>query len=102
MNVFEQPEYKARCEQYVNHANFPDFQMLHASRKTAGESSNDSITHVSSLAFQGTIMIDRRGTGQWEHTRGAGHLGESYVGCASVREGKGSRTEGALSGVRIM
>jgi hypothetical protein len=102
MNVFDQAEYRDRFKAYEQAGNFPDFRMLHATRKTAGQASNSSVTAATSLAFQGTIKIDRTGQGIWEHTRGAGHLGDSYVGCASVREGKGYRQDGAPSAMRMM
>jgi hypothetical protein len=40
--------------------------------------------------------------GAWEHTKGAGHLGDSYVGVASVREGKGFRQEAIPSYTRAV
>ena len=99
MMVFQEPNYRKRYENYANHANFPDFRMLHATRKTAGQGANDGVTSATSVAFQGTVIIDR-GDNKVEHVRGAGHLGESYVGCASVREGKGHRQDGPLALMR--
>jgi len=102
MKVFDQPGWDDRYAQYAQHANFPDFRMLHATRKPAGSAAHDSLTCATSVAFQGTIKIDRTGNGVYEHIRGAGHLGDSYVGCASVREGKGYRQDGPPSNMRLM
>jgi hypothetical protein len=82
-----------RYQCYASQPNFPNFEMLHKTRKAAGDNAKDSVTEVTSVAFQGTIYVDRNGNGGWEHTRGAGHLGDSYVGVASVREGKGFRQD---------
>jgi hypothetical protein len=102
MDVFNQDHWSERYTKYRECGNFPDFAMLHGTRKTAGTNSNDSVTEPTSVAFQGTLKIDRTGVGNWEHIRGAGHLGDSYVGCASVREGKGYRQDGAPSTVRMI
>jgi len=103
MQVFgKHPNVKSRYDQYMNNLHMPDFSMLHATRKTAGASSNDSLTEATSVAFQGTVLIDRNGDGKWEHTRGAGHLGDSYVGVASVREGKGFKQDSAPQYTRMM
>jgi len=103
MDVFHQTEeWGARFQEYQRTPNFPDFGMLHGTRKTAGINSNEGVTEPTSVAFQGTIKIDRKGIGNWEHIRGAGHLGDSYVGCASVREGKGYRQDGAPSSMRMI
>jgi hypothetical protein len=103
MKIFNQNEdWRVRYQKYANEPNFPDLSMMHATRKTAGSSSNDSVTEATSLAFQGTVKIDANGDNNWIHTRGAGHLGDSYVGVASVREGKGFRSDGAPAGVRMV
>ncbi|KAJ1467478.1 hypothetical protein T484DRAFT_1755815 [Baffinella frigidus] len=103
MKIFNQNEdWRRRYQKYANEPNFPDLSMMHATRKTAGSSSNDSVTEATSLAFQGTVKIDANGDNNWIHTRGAGHLGDSYVGVASVREGKGFRSDGAPAGVRMV
>jgi hypothetical protein len=101
MQIFKQPGWKERYREYASNPNFPDFSTLHATRKTAGANSNDSVTEATSVAFQGTISICDE-TGNWEHTRGAGHLGESYVGVASVREGKGYKQDGPPAYQRIV
>ena len=102
MQIFNQTGWKERYHKYANHSNFPDFSTLHATRKTAGANSNDSVTEATSVAFQGTISIDTDGKGNWQHTRGAGHLGESYVGVASVREGKGFKQDGPPAYQRLV
>jgi hypothetical protein len=91
-----------RYMMYASQQNFPCFEMLHATRKPAGTNSQESVTEVTSVAFQGTIHIKRNETGQYAHTRGAGHLGDSYVGIASVREGKGFRQDSGPSYTRAV
>jgi hypothetical protein len=91
-----------RYQRYASQPNFPNFEMLHSTRKVAGVNSQESVTEVTSVAFQGTIHIDRLGNNQWDCTRGAGHLGESYVGVASVREGKGFRNDNVPSFTRAV
>jgi hypothetical protein len=103
MNVMSQDEkWSDRWAAYTSSGAFPDFSMLHHTRKDAGSNAHESVTEATSVAFQGTIKIDRMGNGNWEHIRGAGHLGDSYVGCASVREGKGFRQDGAPSSIRMI
>ena len=46
------------------------------------------------LAFQGTMKVYDQNGGLLEHTQGSGHLGPSYVGVASVREGRGLQNTG--------
>jgi hypothetical protein len=41
------------------------------------------------MAFQGTMSTCSENNTQMDEVRGSGHLGHSYVGCASVREGRG-------------
>jgi hypothetical protein len=80
------------CERYMKYAsnpNFPDFARLHRQRKPAGYNAQESLTETTSLAFQGTSRVYYKEDSVEECTKGAGHLGQSYVGIASVREGKG-------------
>jgi len=75
--------------QYLRH--LPDFTGLERLRKTAGAAVvADETSPAGCLAFQGSMRV-RSGPNNMlvEETMGSGHLGPSYVGCASVREGKG-------------
>jgi hypothetical protein len=83
---------KQVCQRYMQYAgnpNFPDFARLHRQRKPAGYNAQESLTEATSLAFQGTSRVNYLEDMTDESTKGAGHLGQSYVGVASVREGKG-------------
>jgi len=83
---------KQVCQRYMRYAgnpNFPDFARLHRQRKPAGYNAQESLTEATSLAFQGTSRVNYLEDMTDECTKGAGHLGQSYVGVASVREGKG-------------
>lgn len=84
----------------------PDFATLHGNRKNAGMAAVESDTHCCSLAFQGTMEVHLHGPGPGHahgttYVRGAGHLGDSYVGCASVRAGKGMQTVVPHGGVHL-
>jgi len=78
-----------RFMKYAENSNFPDFARLHRQRKPAGYNAQESLTETTSLAFQGTSRVNYMDQHTEESTKGAGHLGQSYVGVASVREGKG-------------
>ena len=71
----------------------PPFRQITGSQNGAGHNSNDEVTATSALAFQGTCKVHiTNGPGappRLECQNGSGHLGPSYVGVASVREGKG-------------
>ena len=67
----------------------PMWASLDQSTRPAGDCciANESTTQM--LAFQGTMKIYDKAGGLVEHIQGSGHLGPSYVGAASVREGRG-------------
>jgi len=72
----------------------PPFRQLSSTDNAAGQNSHDEVTATSALAFQGTCKVAKWSAGSTgpcdiECFNGSGHLGESYVGVASVREGKG-------------
>jgi len=59
-----------------------------AANQAGGQAAIDDRANIPSMAFQGT-MLTFRSEHQIDEVRGSGHLGHSYVGCASVREGRG-------------
>ena len=60
------------------------------STRPAGEACIANETSSSNLAFQGSMRILNMSSGACiEDIKGSGHLGHSYVGIASVREGRG-------------
>jgi hypothetical protein len=76
-------------------ARMPPFRQT-SSNTSAGQNSHEQISETSALAFQGTCRISMTTSSQNGHEckevevqNGSGHLGVSYVGVASVREGKG-------------
>ena len=62
---------------------------LDSSSRPAGDCciANESTSNM--LAFQGTMKVFDTSGGLVEHIQGSGHLGPSYVGVASIREGRG-------------
>ena len=74
---------------YMQALGMEHWSTVDQSNKPAGECciSNESSSNM--LAFQGTMRVyDRNGT-MIENIQGSGHLGPSFVGVASVREGRG-------------
>ena len=79
----------------------PPFRQITGSQNGAGHNSHDEVTATSALAFQGTCRVQVSGGGatpRVECQNGSGHLGPSYVGVASVREGKGLFFQPGASG----
>jgi len=60
-----------------------------AGGQQGGQSAIDDRSNIPSMAFQGTMSTFNKDNVQMDEVRGSGHLGHSYVGCASVREGRG-------------
>jgi len=106
-----------RWQQYS--ALMPSFDALHHHRQAAGQNATSQTTEVPGLAFQGSSRVVKHGMtlnkGEQNEKiippsetiqNGAGHLGASYVGVASVREGKGmffnSRPFGSGTQVQVM
>jgi hypothetical protein len=98
MNVLYGDKYADRFAQY--RAVMPQFEELHRHRKNAGMASVESDTHTTSLAFMGTMQVHIPGENMMMF-RGAGHLGDAYVGCASVRAGKGMQTVMPHAGMQL-
>jgi hypothetical protein len=94
MRVFNQPSYIQRYRDYKDL--LPDFGKHSRIRKSAGlSSSSDETSSLSKLAFQGSMRIINHQGMPVDYQTGCGHLGASYVGVASVREGKGYKPQGA-------
>eukprot|EP00960_Hanusia_phi_P056852 763388-Hanusia_phi.AAC.3 len=89
MRVFR--NYENEYLRYVR--TLPDFRNLHVMRKVAGQQSIENETNQCALSFHGQLeIIDQNGIK--EEIQGTGHLGPSYPGVASIREGKGYRPIG--------
>lgn len=82
------PEQAAKYDQYMQRLNMFQWSSVDQSSRPAGEASiaNESTSNM--LAFQGTMNVYEGGMPK-SMTQGSGHLGHSYVGAASVREGRG-------------
>ena len=83
------PEQESAYQSYMRQLEMPMWASLDQSTRPAGDCciANESTTQM--LAFQGTMKIYDKAGGLVEHIQGSGHLGPSYVGAASVREGRG-------------
>jgi hypothetical protein len=79
----------------------PDFRQLHVMRKVAGQQSIENETNQCALSFHGQLEIVD-GNNYKEEIQGTGHLGPSYPGIASIREGKGYRPVGVPTLQRIV
>ena len=90
MRVFNDDTYREQYRAYLNR--MPDFSYLHLTRKAPGQASVDMETSSNSLAFQGTYRLRfRDGTRPTEEINGSGHHGPDFVGCATIRSGKGTK-----------
>lgn len=88
-NKFTTPAQRAVYQQYMNTLAMNQWASHDQSARPAGEACVANESQSSLLAFQGTMRVyDERG-GLLEHVQGSGHLGPSYVGVASIREGRG-------------
>jgi hypothetical protein len=68
----------------------PDFYELHKIRKNAGLSSTENEASSEALAFQGTMRTLSADNGAViQEILGSGHHGPDFIGCASLRAGKG-------------
>jgi hypothetical protein len=86
--VFNNPLYENAYRPYLE--KMPNFQELHTIRKNAGLSATENEATSESLAFQGTLRIVSAENGCLiDEVKGSGHHGPDFVGCASLRAGKG-------------
>jgi len=60
-----------------------------AGGQQGGQAAIDDRANIPSMAFQGTMQTFNGSNIQIHEVHGSGHLGHSYAGCASVREGRG-------------
>ena len=68
----------------------PDFWDLHKIRKNAGTAAVENEAQSDALAFQGTMRTLSADNGALiQEIQGSGHHGPDFVGCASLRAGKG-------------
>ena len=77
-----------RFSQYMAKLQMTQWANVDQSSQPAGESCVANETTSSPMAFQGSMRVMQAGN-LIEDIKGSGHLGHSYVGVASVREGRG-------------
>ena len=82
------PQTEARYREYMQRLDMQMWGSVDQSGRPAGDCcvANETASHM--LAFQGTMKIYSDNV-LVESVQGSGHLGQSYVGVASVREGRG-------------
>jgi hypothetical protein len=86
--VFNNDLYAHKYEAYLG--KMPDFFELHKIRKNAGMAAVENEVSSDALAFQGTMRVLHADTGSVIHEiQGSGHHGPDFIGCASLRAGKG-------------
>ena len=87
-SILHEPAYRHFYDLY--RPLMPDFTMLHKVRKNAGQATVENESVVDSIAFQGTMRVLKDGSlGAVREVQGSGHHGPDFVGCASLRSGKG-------------
>ena len=74
---------------YVNRLGMNQWQNTSDEMKTPGERAIAGESCSQLLAFEGTMKVYSAGQMVEQHKMGSGHLGPSYVGVASIREGRG-------------
>ena len=88
-NNYTTQDQQKTFKEYLELINIPMWSTLSHTSKSAGEHAITNESEQRLMAFEGT-MLEYGSNGQlWKHTHGSGHLGPSYVGVASIREGRG-------------
>ena len=82
------PEVQKKYERYMNKLEMTQWASTDSLNRAAGEACIANESSSSPLAFQGSMRRISQ-SGAVTETHGSGHLGHSYVGMASVREGRG-------------
>jgi len=82
------PAVQDRFAQYMVRLEMSQWATVDQSSQPAGESCVANESTGTLMAFQGSMRVVQKGQ-LVEDIKGSGHLGHSYVGIASVREGRG-------------
>ena len=86
--VFNNDLYTNRYSKYKD--KMPNFYELHRIRKNAGLAAVENEVSSDALAFQGTMRVLNSDSGNViQEIQGSGHHGPDFIGCASLRAGKG-------------
>lgn len=83
------PEIAQKYQQYMTRLEMHQWASIDQNSRTAGDSCISNETCSSLLAFQGSMRVLNSNGAEIECTMGSGHLGPSFVGVASIREGRG-------------
>lgn len=75
-----------RLKHYFEKLNCNQWGDIDAGNQTAGEAAISGRSNMPAMAFHGSMRKMGKSSSE---TRGSGHLGHSYIGCASIREGRG-------------
>jgi hypothetical protein len=78
-----------KFQRYMNKLQMTQWINADQSNRPAGEACIANEASSSPMAFQGSMRVLNAMGAQIEDIKGSGHLGHSYVGIASVREGRG-------------
>ena len=79
-----------KFHQYMQRLNMQHWTTVDQNNRPAGDCCIGNETSTNMFAFEGTMkIVDRNSGSVIDTTMGSGHLGASYVGVASVREGRG-------------
>ena len=80
---------KNRYDDYMQRLGMTYWTTPDISNRPAGDCCIGNETSAHMMAFEGTMKVYNANGGLVSETQGSGHLGPSYVGVASVREGRG-------------
>lgn len=80
---------QARIKEYMQRVQFQFLQTPDSASRPAGDQCVNNETSSQMMAFEGTMKVYDENGACVESVQGSGHLGPSYVGVASVREGRG-------------
>ena len=78
-----------KFQRYMNKLQMTQWINADQSNRLAGEACIANEANSSPMAFQGSMCVLTASGAQIEVIKGSGHLGHSYVGIASLREGRG-------------
>jgi len=78
-----------RYKQYMAALEMTQWASIDQSNRPAGESCIANESTSTPMAFQGSMRVVNANGQTVEEIKGSGHLGHSYVGVASIREGRG-------------
>lgn len=88
-NTYCSEAQKNKIQEYFRKINFNVLHSPDSAQRESGEQCVNNETSSQLMAFEGTMKVYDQSGVCVDHIQGSGHLGPSYVGVASVREGRG-------------